>query len=281
MPTVARLSITPVKSLLLHHPDEIHLEPFGVAADRRFYLIREDGRLLAGVHHGPLALVRADWDALRDRLRLTFPDGAVVEDDVLLGEPVLTDFWGHRVEGRVVDGPWGEALARSRAAGPAGQGRLARRRRGRRAPHARLIGVGRRAAARAGRDSVDARRFRMLLEIEGCEPHEEDTWRGRHVRLGEAVVEIGGPVPRCATTTRDPSTGERDVDTLREIAAYRGKRDGKHIDFGVYAQVVRPGARPRGRPGRARLGLRGRRRLCPPPSTPPSGRVRRRPGARA
>ena len=29
--------------------------------------------------------------------------------------------------------------------------------------------------------------------------------------------------------------------TLREIAAYRGKRDGKKVDFGVYAQVVRPG----------------------------------------
>jgi uncharacterized protein len=48
-------------------------------------------------------------------------------------------------------------------------------------------------------------------------------------------------VPRCATTTRDPNTGRRDLDTLREIAAYRGKRDGKKIDFGVYAQVVRPG----------------------------------------
>ena len=55
------------------------------------------------------------------------------------------------------------------------------------------------------------------------------------------MLEIGGPVPRCATTTRDPATGKRDLDTLREIAAYRGKRDGKKIDFGVYAQVVRQG----------------------------------------
>ena len=109
MPTVARLSLTPVKSLLLHHPKEILLEPFGVAADRRFYLIREDGRLLAGVHHGPLALVRADWDALHDRLRLTFPDGTVVEDDVRLAEPELTVFWGHRVGGRIGAGPWAEA----------------------------------------------------------------------------------------------------------------------------------------------------------------------------
>jgi uncharacterized protein YcbX len=242
MPTVARLSITPVKSLLLHHPEELRLEPYGVAADRRFYLVRDDGRLLAGLHHGPLALVRADWDALRDRLRLTFPGDDVVEDDVRLAEPVFTDFWGHRVAGRVVVGPWAEALGgfagRSvrlvKADAPAG------------GVDAEPITVVSREsiaelARQAGLPALDGRRFRMLLEIEGCEPHEEDTWSGRRVRIGEAVVEIGGPVPRCATTTRDPSTGKRDFDSLRAIAAYRGKRDGKKIDFGVYARVVEPG----------------------------------------
>jgi uncharacterized protein len=242
VPTVARISTTPVKSLLLHHPDEILLEPFGVATDRRFYLIREDGRLLAGLHHGPLALVRADWDPGPDRLRLTFPDGEVVEGEVRLSEPSVTDFWGHRVGGRVVEGPWADAIT-------AYAGRLVR-----------LVKADEPAggvdvepltlvssesiaelARRAGRDAVDGRRFRMLLEIEGCDPHEEDTWSGRRARLGEALVEIGGPVPRCATTTRDPSTGKRDFDTLREIAAYRGKREGKKIDFGVYARVVEPG----------------------------------------
>jgi uncharacterized protein YcbX len=242
VPTVARLSTTPVKSLLLHHPDEILLEPFGVAADRRFYLIREDGRLLAGLHHGPLALARADWDAGPDRLSLTFPGGEVVADDVRLGEAVLTGFWGHRVEGRVVDGPWAGALSQFagkqvrlvKADAPAGAVDV---------EPVTLVSSESIAelAGQAGLDSVDGRRFRMLLEIEGCAPHEEDTWRGRHIRLGEAVLEIGGPVPRCATTTRDPSTGERDFDTLREIAAYRGKRDGKKIDFGVYASVLHPG----------------------------------------
>jgi len=242
VPAVVRLSTTPVKSLQLHHPEAIELEAFGVAADRRFYLIREDGRLLAGLHHGPLALVRADWDALHDRLRLTFPDGEVVEGSVELADPVVTDFWGHRVEGRVVAGPWAEvlsayALKRVRlvkadvSAGAVDVEPLT------------LVSSESVAelARRAGVGTVDARRFRMLVEIAGCEPHEEDTWAGRHVRLGEAVVEIGGPVPRCATTTRDPATGMRDLDTLREIAAYRGKRDGKKVDFGVYAQVVRPG----------------------------------------
>ena len=98
-------------------------------------------------------------------------------------------------------------------------------------------------ACRAGVAPLDGRRFRMLLEIEGCRPA-----RGGHLggpaRRGSARPwsSIGGPVARCATTTRDPSTGQRDFDTLREIAAYRGKRDGKKIDFGVYAHVVRPGA---------------------------------------
>lgn len=242
MATVARLSTTPVKSLLLHHPAEIVLEPFGVAADRRFYLIREDGRLLAGLHHGPLALVRADWEPAADRLALTFPNGEVVEDDVRLAKPVLTDFWGHRVGGRIVAGPWADALSRYagrpvrlvKADEPAG---------GVDVEPITLVSSASIAelARRAGRELLDGRRFRMLIEVDGCEPHEEDTWIGRQVRLGGALVEIPGPVPRCATTTRDPATGKRDFDTLREIAAYRGKRNGKKIDFGVYGRVVTPG----------------------------------------
>ena len=35
-----------------------------------------------------------------------------------------------------------------------------------------------RLAREAGRDAIDARRFRMLFELEGCDPHEEDTWDG-------------------------------------------------------------------------------------------------------
>ena len=96
-------------------------------------------------------------------------------------------------------------------------------------------------ARRGGKPDAGGRRFRMLVELAGCTPHEEDTWTGRRVRLGEAVVEILGPVPRCATTTRDPDSGLHDFDALRTIAGYRGLRDGKHIDFGRYARVVEPG----------------------------------------
>jgi uncharacterized protein YcbX len=42
-------------------------------------------------------------------------------------------------------------------------------------------------------------------------------------------------------TTRHPDTGERDLDTLGLIKGYRGVRERKEIDFGVYATVEQPG----------------------------------------
>jgi uncharacterized protein YcbX len=240
---VSRLSVTPVKGLALHHPQEAALDEHGVAANRRFYLVREDGRLFSGLHHGPLVRVRAEWDQDADRLALFFQDGSVVADQVRLGEPIRTDFWRRRdVPGRVVEGPWAEALSAV----------VSRRLR---LVKADVPGAGvdvepvtlvseesvDELARQAGRATVDGRRFRMLVEVAGCSPHEEDSWAGSRVRLGEALLEVGGPVPRCATTTRDPSTGARDFDALRAIEAYRGRRDGHDIDFGVYARVLEPG----------------------------------------
>jgi uncharacterized protein YcbX len=92
-----------------------------------------------------------------------------------------------------------------------------------------------RIEAEAGRD-VDPRRFRMLFHVDGCEAHEEDAWFGRRVQIGDAVVRVVELVERCVVTTRDPATGERDIDTLALLKRYRGS-----IDFGVRARVERPG----------------------------------------
>ena len=237
-----------MKSLALHHPDAIDLDASGVASNRRFYFTRGDGHLLAGLHHGPLVQLRAVWDAAADRLSIAFPDGREVSEVVRTSDPVSTDFWGRTVAGRLVAGPWNDALT-AFAGFPV---KLVK---------ADLPGGGvdvepvtisstasaAEVARRAGVAAVDGRRFRMLIELDGCSPHEEDGWTGTRLRLGASVVlEISGPVPRCATTTHDPATGVRDLDTLRTIAGYRGRRAGKHIDFGVYARVIEP--------GRARVG---------------------------
>jgi uncharacterized protein YcbX len=97
-----------------------------------------------------------------------------------------------------------------------------------------------RHAGREGRP-LDRRRWRMLIEIEGCVAHEEDSWIGRDVRVGDAVVRVVRTDPRCVITTRDPDTGQKEFDTLKVLAAYRGPdRDGE-LPFGVYADVVEPG----------------------------------------
>src|SRR3954468_2378438 len=103
---VAQISIAPVKSLGLVHPDSVELGPYGVEGDRRFWLLDEDGRLFNNKRNGPIVQVRPDWDEDSRELALTFPDGRRVEGIVELGdtvEPVL-----HRVThpSRRVLGPW-------------------------------------------------------------------------------------------------------------------------------------------------------------------------------
>ncbi|MCA1572578.1 MAG: MOSC domain-containing protein, partial [Chloroflexi bacterium] len=88
---------------------------------------------------------------------------------------------------------------------------------------------------------VDGRRFRMLIEVAGARPHQEDEWLGRDVRIGEVVVRVTKLDARCVITTQHPDTGLRDIPTLHVIRTYRGLRDGRHLDFGVYADVVTPG----------------------------------------
>lgn len=237
MATVACINVAPVKSLGLEHPDAIDLDERGAVGDRRFFPV-SDGRLIGGVRHGPLVRVRPAWDPAARRLALTFPDGATVEGEVALGEVVTVDFWGRPVRGRIVEGPWGDALSDYVSASV----QLVERDDENHATDVQpATMLSRSSVERLG--ARDARRFRMLFELDGSEPFEEDTWRGREVRIGSALLRVGGPVPRCAVTTQDPDTGIRDYDTLRAIRDLRGVRDadGKSLDCGVYAAIVEPG----------------------------------------
>ena len=232
---VARISTTPVKSLGLSHPDRIELSARGVADDRRFYLLDADDRLVGGVKHGPLVQVAPAWDG--SRLTLVFPDGVRIEAEVELGEPVETDFYGKRtVYGRRVIGPWADALSDFRSANLS----LARVED---VSHAQDIHIATLVSdgSLAAIGGLDGRRFRMLLELEGCHAFEEDEWDGELVRAGAALLRVAGPVPRCAVTTQDPALGIRDHDTLRVIRALRGTTEQKDIYFGMYATVVEPG----------------------------------------
>src|SRR5258707_11980140 len=88
-PHVVRISIAPVKSLGLVHPDEIEIGPDGVAGNRRFWLLDEDGRVFNNKRCGPMRLIRQEWDETSRTLALTFPDGERVEGVVELGAPAV------------------------------------------------------------------------------------------------------------------------------------------------------------------------------------------------
>jgi uncharacterized protein YcbX len=93
-----------------------------------------------------------------------------------------------------------------------------------------------------GVEAVDGRRFRMNFGIDGLEPHEEDSWLGRRVAIGDAVVIPHGNVGRCVITTQNPDTAVSDLDTLKALAAYRGDVETTEpLPFGIHAGVVQPG----------------------------------------
>lgn len=226
----------------LEHPEEIDVTEVGVVEDRRFFLTDDANRLVDRLIVGPLVRISTHTDAAGTTLWMRFPDGTVIEDEVGLGESVETPIHGRTGVGRVVIGPWAEAIA-SFAGRPIRVIRCDRPGGTRRGNPTSIISDGslRELAHHAGVESVDGRRFRMLIDLEDAEPHEEDTWIGHRIALGDAVLQVTRPDARCAITTQDPSTGTRDLDTLRTLIAYRGLREGKHADFGVLADVAQPG----------------------------------------
>jgi len=241
---VAWISFTPVKATMLHLVDEADLLEAGIRGDRRFYFVTERGRLVSNKDHGPLQLVRADYDADADSLSLRFPDGGVVDGEVGRGAEIETTFHRRPRAARVVVGPWGDAVS-----DVMGQSvllvepGLPAPDRGRGGAASLLATTSlERLARQLGVDVVDARRFRMNFGVEGVEAHEEDGWRGRRVQVGEAVVIPQGNVGRCAITTQNPDTGQVDLDTLNALAGYRsGVETTEPLPFGVHAAVATPG----------------------------------------
>jgi uncharacterized protein YcbX len=231
--------------MALVHPDQIDLQRWGAVGNRVFCWVGPEGRLIGGAQQGPLVQVRACHEAGTEILTLTFPDGTAVSGSGTdLGEPMLIDIWGRAASAHVVRGPFADAvsaftgrpllLVRPEEPGAANDDLPA--------SVLSTASVGE-LVARAGSDlPSDARRFRMLVEVDGCErPHEEDEWIGTRVRIGDAVVRVAQPIPRCAVTTQDPGSGIRDFRTLHVIKDYRGIRGGKYLDFGVGAEVLEPG----------------------------------------
>lgn len=80
-------------------------------------------------------------------------------------------------------------------------------------------------------ETMDRRRFRANVWLDGLAPHEEDTWRA--VQVGEVACGCGTLCARCVLTTVHPDSLARGDEPLRTFASYR-RRDGG-VMFGVNA----------------------------------------------
>jgi uncharacterized protein YcbX len=250
---VTALGIAPVKGLRIAGVEQLVLESGGARGDRRFYLVEERGWMVNGKHSGALNEIFAEVDAGErddgsvERLTLRFPDGTEVSDTIELGEELATRFHSRPRAARLLRGPFSAAL--SEHAGEqlrivqAGDGSSAIDRGAE--GGVSLISRGSLAvlALVAEQESVDARRFRMTIELDGVEPFAEDGWLGRELRVGEASIRLRGNVGRCIVTSRHPESGAVDLPTLDLLRSFRSGLDTTEpLPFGVYGEVVRPGA---------------------------------------
>lgn len=240
---VTRLQTAAIKGTRLRSVEQVTLGRSGAAGDRRFFLVDDRGRMLNSMVLGELHTVSAGFDESSGRLSLEFDDGRVLDDVVGHGGDVETTAYGEFRMGQLVDGPWAEALStlcdrqlrlvRTESAvdrGTKGAVSLVSR------------GSLQRLAEQAQTDSVDSRRFRMLIEVDGAEPHAEDDWVGREARVGESLLHFEGHVGRCLITHRDPETGEMTLPTLDLLRAYRDDVvSTEPLAFGIYGRVLQGG----------------------------------------
>jgi uncharacterized protein YcbX len=241
VPSVAGFNLTPVKSTALHRPERIDLRPAGAVGDRRFLCIRDDGTRLSGISKASLIPIRASHDETSNRLSLTFPDATVIEgDDRSIGPEIPVALFDRVVPVRAIDPSLTDAL-RARVGDDTLI--LARVDEPEYAGGAHRVSVISRASvedlgSRMGEGALDTRRFRMLIEVEGLDPYEEEGWQGQRIRVGDAVVRLGDRMPRCVMTTLDPDTGAQNAPVLTALAQYR--RVGSQPVLGVYGDVEHP-----------------------------------------
>jgi uncharacterized protein YcbX len=84
----------------------------------------------------------------------------------------------------------------------------------------------------------DVSRFRpnILVDVPGAESgYPEEAWTGKQIAIGDVVLEVVGPCPRCSMTTHGFADLPRDTGVMRALVQANGG------NLGVYARVVATG----------------------------------------
>jgi uncharacterized protein YcbX len=173
-------------------------------------------------------------------LTLAFPDGDVVHDTPQPGAHATTQMYdGREIPGWIIPGPLSAALS-----GYLGREvRLFKRELEHIGHDDQPVTLMSEASLKALAPEFtgaapDPRRFRMTITMTGTDAWTEHGWGGQQVSIGEAILRVIAPVPRCVVTTRNPDSGATDARVLHALARLRGKND---VAFGVWCDIIRPG----------------------------------------
>ena len=227
----------PVKSLQGERLVSAEVGPEGLAGDRQWALFD------VATGFGLTARRVPDLLFLAARLRpdggveVVLPDGTVTTDDA-----TISSWLGRSVTLRPAGGPGrpryespDDDLAEAARGNGSGNG-SARWHDWQGAPGAFHDNAGARLSlvTTGTLGTWDRRRFRANLVLEGAG---EGGLIGSQVRVGDAVLDVGDPIPRCVMVTRPQPGGiARDNEVLKTIHRERGG------DLAVAALVKRPGA---------------------------------------
>ncbi len=233
------------------------LTPAGLAHDRSFMVIGEDGVFRSQRRDPGMALIRPEISAGGERLTLRAPGVDVLHIDVdlttarrdveLHGMPYQGIDQGNAVAGWLSEvlsapsrlvrvPPEHDRVTRGQTPGTAGyadgQPLLI-------TSMTSLDVLNDRIAQRGG-EPLPMNRFRPNVVVGGWdEPHTED--RARRINAGDTELGYAKLAIRCVVTTVDQESGTKGgPEPLRTLAGYRRAAEGG-VAFGVKFSVVRPG----------------------------------------
>jgi uncharacterized protein YcbX len=244
--TVQDLRIHPVKALRGYARETVSVAPWGIETDRRWMVVRPDGRFLTQRDFPAMARITAEATATglvlsaegRDAVAVAFPDAAtralrqvtVWSDTVpaLDAGPEAAAWLSTALEeacglvyladtrARPVDPEYGQPD--DHAAFSDGF------------PVLLTTMASLKALNAALPEAIPMNRFRPNIVVDGAAPWAEDRWR--RIRIGTIVFRVAKPCARCIVTTIDQHSGARPDKSEPLKTLSRIRRTAEGVIFG-------------------------------------------------
>ena len=239
---LASIHIYPMKAARAVDLEQARVEPCGLAGDRRWLLVNEDGRSVTQREASSLARVSVTYDSPGGPIKVSAagcPDCRIAPPALARGAELLKVTVWDSVVPAAAAGPAADAWFSSYLGRPV---RLVHLDDPTRRPvlpeYGRdgdvvsfaddfpllltsmgSLGELNRWLTGDGEQPVPMSRFRPSVAVTGAPPWAEDHWR--RIRIGAVGFRVAKPCGRCVVTTIDQSTGARTGQPLKMLGRHR------------------------------------------------------------